>query len=109
MNNEIIAARYPEMLRKGGSTNGKIIINFNEDFTLSQLNINKGKYQIKPIIHEMGFIIFIQFIIVKKTSVFENFENLIKQIKAPRVPIIPLKNKFFDNSGLANPKTKKCE
>ena len=34
INNEIIAARYPEILRKGGSTNGKIIINFNEGFTL---------------------------------------------------------------------------
>ena len=53
--------------------------------------------------------ILIQFIIVKKHNVTENFEYLNRQIKDPIVPIIPLSIKLFDSKGLANPKTKKCE
>ena len=68
-----------------------------------------GTYQNKPIIHDMGFIILIQFIIVRKHNVNEYFEYLKRHIKAPKVPIIPLKIKLLDSSGLANPKTKKWE
>ena len=46
---------------------------------------------------------------VKKHKFIEYFEYLKRQIKAPVVPIIPLKNKLLDSSGLANPKTKKWE
>ena len=46
---------------------------------------------------------------MKKHNVTEYFEYLIRQIKDPIVPIIPLSIKLFDNKGLANPKTKKCE
>ena len=46
---------------------------------------------------------------VKKHNVIEYFEYLKRQIKAPKVPIIALKNKLLDSSGLANPKTKKWE
>ena len=49
----------------------------------------------------------IQFIIVKKHNDVEYFEYLKRQIIAPIIPIIPLKNKLLDNKGLANPKTKK--
>ena len=48
----------------------------------------------------------IQFIIVKKVNVNEYLEYLKRQMKAPTVPIIPLKNKLLDNSGFANPKQK---
>ena len=42
-------------------------------------------------------------------DLIEYFEYLSKHIKAPMDPIIPLKNKFLDSNGLANPKTKKWE
>ena len=71
--------------------------------------MNRGTYQNKPIIHEIGFNILIQFIIVKKQRVVEYFEYLKKQMKAPIVPIIPLKYKLLERRGLANPKTKKWE
>ena len=60
-------------------------------------------------IHEIGLIIFIQFIIVKKHKFIEYFEYLKRQIKAPILPIIPLKYKLLESRGLANPKTKKWE
>ena len=60
-------------------------------------------------IHDIGLTMLIQFIIVKKHNVIEYFEYLKRQIKAPEVPIIALKNKLLDSSGLANPKTKKWE
>ena len=71
--------------------------------------MKRGTYQNKPIIHEIGFTMLIQFITVKKHKVIEYFEYLSKHIKAPIDPIITLKNKLPDNNGLANPKTKKCE
>ena len=46
---------------------------------------------------------------MKKHKFIEYFEYLIKQIKAPNVPIMPLNNRLFDNKGFANPKTKKWE
>ena len=55
----------------------------------------------------MGFNMFIQFIMVKKQRVSEYFEYLRRQIRAPIIPIIPLKYKLLDKRGLANPKTKK--
>ena len=67
--------------------------------------MKRGTYQNKPIIHEIGFIIFIQFIIVKKHNDLEYFEYFNRQAKDPIVPIIPLNNKLSFNSGLANPKT----
>tara|TARA_B100001027_G_scaffold63026_1_gene42562 strand:- start:9 stop:149 length:141 start_codon:yes stop_codon:yes gene_type:complete len=45
--------------------------------------------------------------IVKKHNDVEYFAYLKRQMRAPTNPIIPLKNKLFDNKGLANPKTKK--
>ena len=51
----------------------------------------------------------IQFIIVKKVRLIEYFEYLIKQIKDPIVPIIPLNIKLLDNKWFAKPKTKKWE
>ena len=57
----------------------------------------------------MGLTMLIQFIIVKKHNVSEYFEYLKRQMRAPMVPIIPLKNKLLDSSGLAYPKTKKWE
>ena len=106
---DIIAARYPEIFRNGGSIKGRTRIIFNEGFIFSKLKINRGTYQNKPIIHDIGFIIFIQFIIVKKHKFIEYFEYLKRQIKAPIVPKIPLKYKLLESRGLANPKTKKCE
>ena len=58
-------------------------------------------------IHDIGLIILIQFMIVKKHNDVECFEYLKRQIRAPIIPITPLKNKLLDNKGLANPKTKK--
>ncbi len=46
---------------------------------------------------------------VKKHKVVEYFVYLKRQIRAPIIPMIPLKIKFFDKRGLANPKTKKWE
>ena len=46
---------------------------------------------------------------VKKHNVVEYFVYLKRQIRAPTIPIMPLKNKLLDNKGLANPKTKKWE
>ena len=68
-----------------------------------------GTYQNKPIIHDIGLIILIQFITAKKHNVNEYFEYLRRQMIAPIVPIIPLKNKLLDSNGFANPKTKKWE
>ncbi len=51
----------------------------------------------------------IQFMIVKKHNVIEYLEYFKRQMTAPIVPINPLKIKLLDRSGLANPKTKKCE
>ena len=51
----------------------------------------------------------IQFMIVKKHNDVEYFVYLKRQISAPIIPIVPLKNKLLDNRGLANPKTKKWE
>ena len=44
--------------------------------------------------------------IVKKHNDVEYFAYLNRQMRDPLIPIIPLKNKLFDNKGLANPKTK---
>ena len=46
---------------------------------------------------------------VKKHNVVEYFVYLKRQIRAPIIPMVPLKIKFFDKRGLANPKTKKWE
>ena len=50
---------------------------------------------------------FIQFMIVKKHNDSEYFEYLRRQIKAPIVPIIPLKNKLLDKKGVSKSKNKK--
>ena len=46
---------------------------------------------------------------VKKHNVIGYFLYLKRQISAPIIPMVPLKIKFFDRRGLANPKTKKWE
>ena len=48
----------------------------------------------------------IQFMIAKKHKDVEYFVYFKRQIIAPVIPIIPLKNKLLDKRGLANPKTK---
>ena len=53
--------------------------------------MKRGTYQNKPIIHDIGLTMLIQFMIVKKDKVVEYFEYLKRQIPAPIVPIIPLK------------------
>ena len=88
---------------------GRAMIIFNEGFIFSQLKIKRGTYQNKPIIHDIGLIMLIQFMIVKKHNDVEYFAYLNRQMRDPLIPIIPLKNKLLDNKGLANPKTKKCE
>ena len=35
INNDINEARYPEIFKKGGRTNGRMIINLNDFFTFS--------------------------------------------------------------------------
>ena len=107
MNNDMIHAKYPEIFRNGGRIKGRMRTSFREGFTLLKLYIKRGTYHIKPIIHEMGFTILIQFIIAKKHKIIEYFEYFTKHIKAPIDPSIPLKIKLSDNNGLANPKTKK--
>ena len=62
-------------------------------------------YQLKPMIHEIGLMILIQFITEKHFKKKGLDLCLNKQIIDPENPKIKAKVRFFCNKGFANPKT----